>query len=105
MAIIPLKQISTVHKKGAPDLDGYPTDLGSFDYKCRIDEGSFRVKTANGEQAVARARILYEGLIDINYEDLVAYTNELGKKIERHPMDIAVKRDIGSKPIFTEVKV
>jgi hypothetical protein len=106
MAIIPLKQKVTVHKaaeKGELDKWGNPILPEPFTLAARIDEGSFLFKNDNGDEAVAKTKILLDKLADVWYGDVLEYEDELGRVTKRKPTSISVKRGFGSKPMLTEV--
>lgn len=82
----------------------------TYSVKCRIEEGSSLTRymsagTSTSETIVATARILFDKLADVQYSDLLSYTNELGEIIERRPKEINVKRGANGKPIMTEVLI
>lgn len=108
MAIVPLKNEVTIKRGGGVDDWGNPIAPVTFTLACRIDEGSKLTvsKTGglnNAETAVAEAKLLFDKLADIRYNDEISFTNELGVTITRKPMSINVKRMITGKPILTEV--
>lgn len=110
MPLIPMTQTITVMRGGALDDWGNPTEGTSFDLKCRIDEGSTLSKVRSqgvnkGDEVIADAKIMLDKLADIKYTDTIRFTNELGETIERQPKEINVKRNIGNKPIMTEVLI
>jgi hypothetical protein len=110
MPIVPMKQ--TVIRKRGGGLDDWGNPIAPVEsvLKCRVDEGSTLTRymsagTSSSETVVANARLLFDKLADIRYDDLLAYTNELGTTIERKPKEINVKRNGSGKPILTEVFV
>jgi hypothetical protein len=110
VAIVPLKQTVTVTSAFTYDDWGNAIAGESTEYKVRIDEGSTVVQTRVGstvrsEEAKATARLLFDKLAPIGYEDTLTFTNELGETIERTPKEINVKRSVSGKPLLTEVFV
>lgn len=112
MAIIPMKQIARLHRKDRSsgiDIYGKSAFLPPVDMKCRIDEGSYvttdQESVKSGGSVIATAKILFDKLADIGYDDELEYTNELNLTVRKKPKQINVKRDIASKPILTEVFV
>jgi hypothetical protein len=108
MPIVPMKQTVIRKRGGGLDDWGNPLPAISTTLKCRVDEGSTLTRymsagTSSSETVVANARILFDKLADITYDDLIVFTNELGTTIERKPKEINVKRDGSTKPIMTEV--
>ncbi|WP_404351672.1 hypothetical protein LG311_10270 [Sutcliffiella horikoshii] len=119
MPIVPMKQTITVTRAltdyvdGSPRLDewGNPIPDDIFTLKCRVDEGTRLSESRSsglnrdGETAVSTVRILFDKLADIQYTDLLSFENELGEKITGKPKEINVRRNVGGKPILTEVKL
>jgi hypothetical protein len=110
VAIIPMRQTITVTRGGDIDEWGNATPGETLTFDCRIDEGSqvrqYRsAGTTESEIIVATARILLDKLADIRETDTIAYTNELGITIEKKPKEINVKRNVGGKPVLTEVVI
>lgn len=105
MAVIPLKQRVRITKPGGLDEWGNPIPGEILEYKCRVDEKSELVRDRTGEEVVSSARILIEKLVDIGYDDIIEFTNELGQTIRRTPLNIGVIRDFTGKPWFTEVRL
>lgn len=110
MPIIPMRQIIQVSRDSSSELNrwGNPKAPKKFELKCRIDEGSNVVSSrtpgvVKGEEVVATARILIDKLADVKYQDVLSFTNELGETVQRKPKEINVRRNIGGKPILTEV--
>lgn len=112
MALIPLKQEVTITRSRGP-LDGYgnPTETEEVTLKCRVDEGTFLVEykssgnlSATAEE-VAKARVIFDKLVDIQYSDLISYTNEIGQEIKRSPKKVDIKRHLNGKPLLTEVYI
>jgi hypothetical protein len=110
MALVPMKQSITVKKPGSVDEWGNPISGSITTYKCRVDEGSELVVKHSGgqtssETVVAEARIMIDGLADVDYADTVEFTNELNHTISRSPKQIDVKRNIGGDPILTVIHI
>lgn len=110
MAIIPLKQTARIYRtdnEAGLDIYGRPTYLPAVELKCRIDEGSFittdQESIKSGGTVIATAKILFDGLADLGYDDELEYTDELNRSVRKKPKQINVKRDISSKPVLTEV--
>jgi hypothetical protein len=110
MPVVPMRQTITIKRSEGLDEWGNPVYGRPFSLNCRIDEGSsvrqYRsAGTTNSEVVVATARIILDKLADIRETDTLSFTNELGQTIERMPKEINVKRDVGGKPMLTEVIV
>ncbi|KMJ58080.1 hypothetical protein AB685_14835 [Bacillus sp. LL01] len=111
MPIVPMKQTITVQRGGGLDEWGNPIPGELITMNCRVDEGT-RLSASrsggldrNGETAVSFVRILLDKLADIRYDDILTFTNELGEEITGKPKEINVRRNVGGKPILTEVKL
>lgn len=112
MALIPMKQEIVIFHSGGIDDWGNSLPGEKVPYKCRVDEGTFLVEYRSGaggnvssREVVAEARILLDKLVDVGYDDVIVYVNELGKEIKRPPKKIDVKRHINGKPLMTEVYI
>lgn len=110
MPIVPMKQTVIRKRGGGLDDWGNPLSPSESVLKCRVDEGSTLTRymsagTSSSETIVANARLLFDKLADIRYDDILVFTNELGNTIERKPKEINVKRNNVGKPIMTEVFV
>lgn len=103
-----MRQTITVTRSGSLDDWGHPKPSETFTYKCRIDEGTQLIvghsnNMVTEETVVAEARILLDGLVDIQPSDEITFTNELGQTVTRTPKKIDVKRGLSGKAMFTEV--
>lgn len=105
MAIIPLKQKASVRKYIADNNDGWATDdyAEPVEYAVRATERFEVVTNQLGEEATASVKLLFDKMPDINYNDIVSYTNELGVTIERKPISIKYTRMINGKPTLTSM--
>lgn len=105
MAIIPLRQTASVRKYIADNNDGWATDdyAEPVDYAVRATERFEVVTNQLGEEVTASLKLLFDKLPDINYNDKVSYTNELGVTIEREPISIKPTRMINGKATLTSV--
>lgn len=106
MAYIPLKQTVTITRKGETGEWGIPKEpTEPFDLKCRVDEQTKLVKNQLGNEVISRMNITFDKLADIRYDDKVAFTNELGDKIEGSPLSIEPIRFVNGKPVMTIVYI
>lgn len=105
MPIVPLKQKAFVRKYIADNNDGWATDnyAEPVEYTVRATERFQVVTNRLGVEATASVKLLFDKLPDINYNDIVSYTNELGDTIEREPISIKPTRMINGKPTLTSV--
>lgn len=105
MPIVPLKQKAFVRKYIADNNDGWATDdyAEPVEYTVRATERFQVVTNQLGEEVTASVKLLFDKLPDINYNDIVSYTNELGATIEREPISIKPTRMINGKPTLTSV--
>lgn len=108
MAMIPMKQEITVKRGGELDEWGKPLPDKEFNLNCRVDEGTFLVEyrassNVSSREVVAKARILLDRLVDIRYDDVIIYTNELEQEVKQSPKKIDIKRHLNGKPLMTEV--
>jgi len=102
MAIIALKQRVMI-EHSIPNEWGEELLEEPIEYKARVDESSTLVRNRQGEEVVSATRILLGKLADVQYDDYVTYTDELGRTIREKPIKIGVTRNIAGKPELTEV--
>lgn len=103
--MIPLPHTVKQIKEASLDDWGQPTTGRTVTHKCRIDSKSELVQTPSGKEAVASATILLKGLVSVNYGDLLEWKEETGNRYAKHPLNVALIRDFGGKPMFTKVVV
>lgn len=103
MAIIPLKQIATIHKPAEVDDWGQVTPSEPIELKCRADERTEVVKNQLGAEVVSGVQIMFDKLPNVSYDDEIEFTNELGDTIKRKPVNIEPIRMINGKPTLTVV--
>jgi|SRR5690625_773774 len=108
MAVIPMRQEITITRGESVDEWGNTIPNEPIKLNCRVDEGSFLVKNrasgnVSSREVVANARILLDKLVDIRYEDVIIYKNELNQEVKQTPKKITIKRHINGKPLLTEV--
>ena len=102
MAIIPLKQKITVERAVQDDW-GNETLGDPVIFKARVDESTALVRNRQGEEVVSSAQILLDKLADVQYDDYVSYTDELGRTMREKPIRIAPIRMPNGKATLTEV--
>lgn len=102
MPIIALKQKITVQRAQEDDW-GNETLGEPIVLKARVDESTALVRNRQGEEVVATAQILLDKLADVQYDDYITYTDELGRTIREKPIKIGTIRKYSGKPALTEV--
>lgn len=115
MAILPLKQSVTIHRKSDVDRWGNPLlPDEEFTLKCRIEEGAKltrRTSAQSGatqtlsEEVVSSAQILFDKYADIRLTDELYYTDESGNERKYLPLNINRIRGLNGKTLLTEVEV
>jgi hypothetical protein len=105
MALIPMKQTIQVRRVGPIGNNGRPTVLPPTDMKARVSEGSRLVRNKDGAEVIASATLYLDKLAEVNVDDKIAYTDELGRVRSWTALTVDVKRDLGGKPLLTEVSV
>lgn len=104
MAIISLKQTVIIERPGAlNDWGEVIVEPTVRTLKARVDEGSTLVRNRQGEEVVATAQILLDKLADVQYDDTISYTDELGRTLREKPIKIAPIRMANGKATLTEV--
>jgi hypothetical protein len=105
MPILPMKQTVTVTPASSVDKWGRSVSGTPVDYKVRVEEKSELVADQAGKQAVSSLTIYFDKLVNITYNDVINYTNELGVTVKREPIKIDVIRGIGGKAVLTKVYI
>lgn len=103
MALIPLPDKITIKKATGVDSWGKPIYGQSFDYNCRIEEGSQQIVDQHGNTIMATFKIYFEGVVDVQYADKISFTNELNQTIERSPAKIQLIKFLDGTVWFTVV--
>ena len=107
MPMIPMKQAVTVTPALGVLNDFNRPQYGTpYSLKCRFQETiSLVTSLSTGKEAVSKAAIYFDGLVEIDEHTRIEYTNENGVTTAYTPLSIAVKRHINGKPILTVVNV
>ena len=114
MPLVPLKQTIDIERPGETDKWGRTTDPVKFTLKCRFsEETKMTRRTSSGtstaeitsSEVVSTATILLDKFTDIQYSDIIKYTDESGKTRQYEPINIKRLRDFGGKVLFTVVEV
>lgn len=116
MAVMPLKQIITIQRKGTLDRWGNEvTPATSFTLKCRIEEGAQLTRQKSqrqtgatqivSEEVVSSARIYFNKFADVRLTDELLYTDESGTTTTYLPLNINRTRGPNGKTLLTEVEV
>lgn len=103
MPLIPLKQTVKVTRRSGFDEWGESAGESTVIMKCRVDEIEQVVTNQLGEEAQSSMQLIFNKLADIQYEDEIEYTNELGHVFRREPIKIEPIRMINGKPTLTFV--
>lgn len=100
-----MKQTVTIRRPDGRDDWGNPIPGETYEYPCRVDEKTQVITNQYGEEAVSSAEIMLWKLVDIRYDDVIEFTNELGVTIKRKPVKIEPLRWFDGKPRYTVVYV
>ena len=92
---------------GKPDAYGKPTRSEPVNYPCDI-----RLNTENevfmdfmGDQTVFYANVLFPMPVTVKVGDLIQFTDDLGKKQEKHVLGVQVKRDFSRNVIAVKAVI
>lgn len=107
---IPMKQSIKVFKQSSGKVDawGMPVhEMVSKEYKARIENNYSKksVKFGNGLDVVFTATILLKGLVDVRDSDLIEWTDEFGRIVQKSPLTVTVLNDFSGKAVQTKVVV
>ena len=105
MPVVPLKQTVTVRKWQNVEVDGWQQEgYGEpVIYPVRATERVEVVVNQFGEEVTASVKLLFDKLPNINYDDEIAFVNELDVAIVRKPLSIKPVRMINGKPTLTAI--
>lgn len=94
--------------RAAAALDewGLPIDTGDFEtLKCKVSYNSNRetVSVASGELVVYQVRILFEGIPQISYSDVIEWSDDWGNVHKKQPLTIDYLHDLSGAAIGVRV--
>lgn len=109
LAFIPMPHVVTVQKAEATVDDWGIAVEGteSKQYKCRISYNSKNesIYVASGELVRYTATILFDGFPDLDYNDFIVWTDEIGRVHRKQPLEINYKYDLSGNPVAMKVVV
>lgn len=103
--MIPLPDTVTVIRAGTLDKWGEASEAGRETYRGRVDPKVETVTDQTGREVVTKATILLRGAVQVGAGDLIEWTDAVGVLHTEKPVSVAILRDLGGKPLFTQVKV
>lgn len=63
------------------------------------------ISIASGEAVIFTARILLEGIPEVDYEDYIVFTDERGNVYRKQPLTVDYKFDLSGNPVAVSVVI
>lgn len=108
MGFIPMTSMVTV--SGYTNLDEWGEAI--FDGSTREYKASIHYTTRNqmisgakGNEVVATAKIVMQGLVNISYSDTIRFMDRVGNVQTFKPLNIALREDLSGNILFTVLEV
>lgn len=107
LSFFPYLEKAKVTTVGKPDAYGKPTKVETKEYDCHISMNSENEVFLDfmGEQTVYLAKIMFPYPVKIKVNDLITFTDDLGKLQEKKVLAVQVKRDFGKNIIAVKALV
>ncbi|MCY7797406.1 MULTISPECIES: hypothetical protein [Bacillus] len=109
LGFVPMPHVAKLLKAdSALDKWGLPVDTGLGEViPCKITYNSTNesIQVASGEMVVYRATILFEGVPQISYKDLIEWSDDWGNVHKKQPLAIDYKHDLSGTPVAVKVTV
>ncbi len=103
--MIPTNKTITVTKKAYLDNWGKPVAGESVSYNCLLTFRTEKTIDNDGNEVVSTVNLMFNGFVNIDYGDVISWTEENGELIKVKPLNISFKRDLGGKTLITKVVV
>lgn len=103
-----MPHIVTIEKSTQEDDWGVTgTDQELVTVNARVIKNTKRevISLASGDDIVFSARILLEGMPDVDYPDHILYTDARGNSFRKEPLEIDYKYDLSGNPVGVGVVV
>lgn len=107
LSFFPYLEKAEVITVGAPDKYGKPTVVETNEHDCHISMNSENEVFLDfmGEQAVYFAKIMFPYPVTVKVNDLIEFTDDLGKRQKKKVLAVQVKRDFGKNIIAVKALV
>lgn len=109
LGFVPMPHTVSITKSGRLDDWGIPVADSNESVKvaCKISYNSNNeaIAVASGEQVRYTARILCEGIPQVDYDDLITWSDDFGNVHSKPPLEIDYKHDLSGSPVALRVVV
>lgn len=108
LGFLPMPHKVTIER--ATNLDDWGIAVAGVQSETVNARVSYNIKketisVASGEAIVFTARMLLEGLPEVDYVDYINFTDERGKSFKRQPLEVDYKFDLSGSAIGVSVVV
>lgn len=109
LGFVPMPHTVIISKASQLDDWGIPVaDIKtSVKVACKISYNSNNeaISVASGEQVRYTARILCEGIPQVDYDDVISWSDDFGNVHNKPPLEIDYKHDLSGNPVALRVVV
>lgn len=107
LGFLPMPHKVTIETAGSLDDWGIAVAGQSETVNARVSYNTKKeaISVASGETIVFTAKILLEGLPQVDYEDYIVFTDERGKSFRKQPLEVDYKFDLSGNPVAVSVVV
>lgn len=107
LGFVPMPHKVTIETAGALDDWGIATAGKSTTVNARVSYNTKQeaITLASGDTINFTARMLLEGLPEVDYGDYLSFTDERGKSFRKQPLEVDYKYDLSGSPVAVAVTV
>lgn len=107
LGFVPMPHKVTILTAGALDDWGISSEGKSTTVNARVSYNTKKdaITVASGDSITFTARMLLEGLPDVEYEDYIVFVDERGKSFKKQPLEIDYKYDLSGSAVAVAVTV
>lgn len=107
LGFVPMPHKVTIETAGALDDWGIASAGKSTTVNARVSYNTRKeaITVASGDSIVFTARLLLEGLPEVDYEDYLTFTDERGKSFRKQPIEVDYKFDLSGSAVAVAVTV
>jgi hypothetical protein len=105
LGFLPMPHKVTIEKAGTLDDWGIAVAGQSQTVNARVSYNTRKesITVASGETIVFTAKVILEGLPEVDYEDYINFTDERGKSFKKQPLEVDYKFDLSGSAVAVSV--